>query len=126
MTHYTLWLIGILLATALFACGCDGISAAHPASSSTTEATVRGKVVQRGKPLANVEIRFNPANVNRKAVPMRSATTAADGSYEIATLIGENIITLGVRPIRKFARLHYAAKILDVKEGDNSFDLELR
>jgi hypothetical protein len=125
MRHYIRPLIGLLIATTLACCGCDGSSGAPLASSSTTEAKVKGKVTRKGKPLARAEIRFNPANVNRKTVPMATATTAADGSYEVTTLVGENVVTLGSRALRKNTRLQYTARTLDVKEGENRFDLPL-
>lgn len=115
-----------LFLTATFACsGCDGLSGAPAASSSTTQAKVKGRITQKGKPLAQAEIRFNPANVHRKTAPTATATTDADGSYEITTLVGENTVTLGGQVVRKNTQLQYTAKTLDVKEGENRFDLPL-
>jgi hypothetical protein len=53
------------------------------------------------------------------------ARTAADGSYEVSTLIGENTVSLGGAAVRKNASLHYSSRTLDVKEGENTFDLSL-
>jgi hypothetical protein len=79
----------------------------------------------KGKPLARVEIHFNPANVNRKTTSMATATTGTDGNYEVTTLVGQNIVTLGGRPLRKSAQLQYTTKTLDVREGENTFDVQL-
>jgi hypothetical protein len=86
---------------------------------------VKGKVTLKGKPLAKAEIRFNPANVNRRTAPTATATIGDDGSYEVTTLMGENTVTLVGRALRKNARVQYTAKTLDVKEGENMFDLLL-
>jgi hypothetical protein len=90
-----------------------------------TPARVKGKVSFNGRPLAKAEIRFNSANVNRKSAPTATATIGVDGTYEVTTLVGENIVTLGGRALRKDTRLQYAAKRVEVKEGDNTFDLRL-
>jgi hypothetical protein len=97
-----------------------------PANSSTTQARVKGRVTLAGKPLAAAEIRFNSANVLRKAAPTTTATIGADGRYEVTTLVGENTVTLGGQALRKNTRLQYTARTLDVKEGENTFDLSLR
>jgi hypothetical protein len=118
--------IGRLLLAATLACwGCDGSSGDPQASSSATQASVKGKVTLKGKPLAKAEIRFNSANVNRKTAPTATATIGDDGYYELKTLVGENIVTLVVPAIRKNAGLQYMAKMVEVKEGENTFDLVL-
>jgi hypothetical protein len=88
-------------------------------------AKVRGRVTLLGKPLAQAEIHFNPANVHRKSAPMATATIRDDGSYEVTTFVGENIITVAGRALRKKTQLQYTAKMLDVKDGENEFDLAL-
>jgi hypothetical protein len=86
---------------------------------------VRGKVTLKGRPLARAEIHFNSANVNRKTAPTVTATIGDDGSYEVTTFVGENTITLGGPALRRNTRLQYTAKTLDVKDGENTFDLVL-
>jgi hypothetical protein len=115
----------LFLAATLAFCGCDGPSGAHHASTSTTQANVKGKVTLKGKPLAKAEIRFNSANVYRKTASTATATIADNGYYEIKTLVGENTVTLVLPAIRKNAKLQYMAKTLDVQEGENTFDLHL-
>lgn len=116
---------GLLLTVAFACCGCGGPGGAPPASSSTTLAKVEGKVTLKGKPLAKAEIRFNPANVNRKSAPTATATIGGDGRYEVMTLVGENTVTLGGPALRKKTQVLYTTKTLDVKEGQNTFDLPL-
>jgi hypothetical protein len=86
---------------------------------------VTGRVTLKGKPLARAEIRFNPANVNRRTAPTAATTIRDDGSYEVMTLVGENSVTLAGRALRKNTRLQYTAKTLDVKEGENRLDLPI-
>jgi hypothetical protein len=90
-----------------------------------TVAKVKGRVTLRGKPLAKAEIQFNPANVNRKFAATVTANIGNDGSYEITTLVGENTVTLGGRALGKNVQLQYLAKTLDVKEGENTFDIPI-
>ena len=118
-------LSALCLAVTFACCGCGATSGAPPASSSTTQAKVKGKVTLNGKPLAKAEIRFNPANVNRKTAPTATATIGGDGSYEATTLVGENTVTLGGPVLRKNVQIQYTARTLDVKEGENTFDLPL-
>jgi hypothetical protein len=118
-------LAGLFLAAAFICWGCDGPRGTPAASSSMTLAKVKGRVTLRGKPLTKAEIQFNPANVNRKSAPTATAKIGNDGSYEITTLVGANTVTLGGRGIGKNVRLQYLAKTLDVKEGENTFNIPL-
>jgi hypothetical protein len=118
-------LSGLFLAASFACCGCDGLSSVPAASSSATPAKVKGKVTLKGEPLAKAEIRFHSANVNRKAAHTATATIGDDGNYEATTLVGENIVTLDGGTVRKNTRLQYTAKTLDVKEGENTFDVVL-
>lgn len=114
---------GLALAALFILGGCD--SGAPPASSSTEQAKVKGKVTYKGKAMAKVEVKFNPANVNRKSAPTATATTGEDGTYEITTLVGENTITLGGPAVSKNAALGYFSKTTDLKGGDNPLDLDI-
>jgi hypothetical protein len=117
--------VGMLLA-AWFACyGCDASSGAPPASASAIQAKVKGKVTLKGKPLARMEIRFNPANIHRRDAPTAAAKIGDDGSYEVSTLVGENTVTLAGRTPRKQAQLPYTVKTIEVKKGDNTLDFVL-
>jgi hypothetical protein len=115
-----------LLAAVLFCFGCGGSLGNSEASSSRTVASVKGKVIFKGKPLAKAEIRFNSANINRKSAATATATIGDDGSYEVSTLVGHNIVTLGGRALGKNTRLQYTVKSFEVKEGENTFDVLLQ
>lgn len=114
-------LLAILVIASGAGCGQGGPTV----STSTTEAKVHGKVTVRGKPVKKGTVWFDPANYRRKDATARSTDVAGDGSYSITTLIGENSVryegpaTLGSR------ELDGAIQSLDVKEGDNEFDIVL-
>ena len=114
--------LGGLALAAVFAFGGCG-SGAPPASSSTEQATVKGKVTYKGNPLAKVEVRFNPANINRKTAAVVTATTGDDGAYTISTLVDENIITLGGAVATSNPTINYFMLKVDVKPGENTVDL---
>jgi hypothetical protein len=114
--------LAVLLALVFGGCG----PGAPPASSSTEEAKVKGKVTLKGYALGKVEVRFNAANINRKSAPAAMAVTNDDGSYEITTFVGENTITLGGAALSKRSKeLAYFNKSFDVQSGDNTFDIAI-
>jgi 5-hydroxyisourate hydrolase-like protein (transthyretin family) len=118
--------IGGLVVAVLFTLGGCG-DGPPPASSSTEQAKVKGTVSHKGKPVADVEVRFNAANVNRKSAPTATATTKDDGSYEVTTLVGENTVSLGGAGLAKLkdAKAAYFSKPIDVKAGENPpFDID--
>ena len=103
--------------------GCDG---PPRASSSTEQAKVKGKLTLQGKPLAKVEVRFNAANINRKSAPMATAVAGDDGSYELTTLVGANMISLGGAALSKQSKkLAYFNKSVDLTAGENTVDLPI-
>jgi hypothetical protein len=114
--------LALLLALTLVGCG-DGTP---PASSSLEPATVKGKVKQRGTPLAKLEIRFNATNINRREAPEAMAITNDDGSYEVKTVVGENTITFTGPAVSKYSKqLIYFNKSVDLQAGENSVDIEV-
>ncbi len=112
--------LALLLALTLVGCG----SGAPPVSSSMEEATVKGKVKQRGNPLAKLEVRFNASNINRQSSAM--AVTNDDGSYQVTTVVGENTITFGGPAVSKYSKqLIYFNKSVDLQSGENTVDIEV-
>jgi len=116
---------GLLAAALLISPGCGGAQA-PPVSSSTDQAQVKGKVTLNGKAVDKAQVKFNPANVNRKTAQTVVAETKEDGSYEITTLVGENTVTVGGRALAKKPQSQYFAKSFDVQAGSNSLDIDLR
>jgi hypothetical protein len=114
---------GVAIATLVFLGGCG--SGAPPASSSKTTAQVKGRVTLQGKPLKDVEVQFNPSNINRPTAAKVTTKVGADGNYEITTLVGENVVTLGGSGVGNNPQVQYFSKMLDVQGGTNSFDIAI-
>jgi hypothetical protein len=118
--------LGGLILTVFFTFGgCDASGGGSTASSSTEQAKAKGKVTYKGKPLANVQVLFNPANVNRASAALVTATTGADGSYEITSLAGGNVVTLRGASVSKDPSLTYFSKPVDLSTGENSVDVDV-
>ncbi len=125
------WVAALALAGALgllsAVAGCGGWRAVD--SSTTQEATVHGKVTLDGKPVTQGQVVFNPANARRKLVPLRSAPIGPDGTFTVTTLTGSNSVM--VNPKRegsgkpKLGAVPARMIPLDVKPGDNTFNIEL-
>jgi hypothetical protein len=124
MTH--VGRLGGLILTVFFTLGgCDGSGGGSTASSSTEQAKAKGKVTYKGKPLANIEVVFNPVNVNRASAALVTATTGADGSYEITSLAGGNAVSLRGASVSKNPSLTYFSKPVDLTAGENSIDIDV-
>jgi len=96
-----------------------------PVSGSKTEATVTGSVKIRGKAPAKGKVRFDPANSSRPDAPVATADIGADGKYTAKTLVGKNRVTVDSPETAKDRTLAYEQIELDVKDGENSFDITL-
>jgi hypothetical protein len=97
-------------------------------SSTTDEATVRGKVTLGGQPLTGGQLVFNPANYQRKSVPTRTAAIGDDGSYTIKTLTGSNMVMVSPKKVAagvKATTDPYEMIPLEVNPGDNTFNINL-
>jgi hypothetical protein len=98
-------------------------------SSTTEEGTVHGRVTLDGKPVTAGEVVFSPANYPRKMAAARKAAIGDDGSYTVKSLIGWNsvMVTAKADPRGKKRAGAIPSRIvpLEVKPGDNSFDIEL-
>jgi hypothetical protein len=92
-------------------------------SSSTTEATVKGKVLLNGKPATKGEVVFDPSNYQRREELPRRAPIAKDGTYTITTLVGVNSVTVTGPEAMKVQGLDYAGDNFDVQPGENTYDI---
>jgi hypothetical protein len=103
--------------------GCS--SGAPYAESSKTEATVTGHVTFQGKPVTKGQVAFNPTNINRPGETSRFGEIRKDGTYELTTLIGDNLVTLAIpsQPKKKGGTPRFQ-KIYYVKVGSNTLDIE--
>jgi hypothetical protein len=113
-----------LCATALAAswgCGDE-----RPAvESSMAEATVRGTVRIKGKLATRGTVTFDPSNYLRKDAAARSARIAKDGTYSVTTLVGENTVMVQSPDLGRNSRLAYNEQTFVVKDGTNTFDIDL-
>jgi hypothetical protein len=87
-------------------------------SSSMEEATVKGIVRVRGKPVTNGQITFRPANVNRRNAPTQNAPIGKDGSYTVKTLVGENSVIVVSSAALLCTLMHPASADDTPKKGD--------
>lgn len=102
----------------LLAAGC---SSEPTLDTAKTEAVVKGVVKLNGKPATEGEIIFDPANYQRN-VPKVTAPIGKDGTYEIKTLVGDNMVTLGGVLPKKYGILQYRKFIFTAAPGDNTYD----
>jgi hypothetical protein len=110
-----------LIVLALIGAGCDG----RPyVDTSTTEVTVTGTVLVKGKPATGGEIRFDPSNVDRPVGP-RTAPIGKDGTYTIKTFSGGNQIGFaGALAVENPGLFRYR-EYFEVKKGENRKDFDL-
>jgi hypothetical protein len=92
--------------------------------SSKTEATVKGIVKVDGVAVSGGEVIFNPANNQRKDVSARTATIGPDGSYTVKTLTGANEVKIGGAAVKKNTMALRQSRIVEVKSGENTADLD--
>lgn len=114
------------IAAVLFvAAGCAGESPPS-VSTSTEEATVKGTVKYRGKPVTKGEIRFDPSNIRRNQAGPVSAPIGKDGSYTVKTLVGTNVVSFNIPALAKAApKLVYTTFNYDVPAGESTYDVDL-
>ena len=106
------------LVIAGWGCGGGGPSV----SGSSAEGKVTGRLFVKGKPATKGEVVFDPSNIERKLEQARTAPVGPDGTYEITTLVGENKVSARGPGLNAFA---YEIQSVDVKEGENTFDIQL-
>jgi hypothetical protein len=98
-------------------------------SGSMEEATVKGIVRVRGKPVTNGQITFHASNINRRNAPTTNAPIGKDGSYTAKTLVGENSVTVICKEL--FARKNQMLQDLEdgqlvkIQAGENTLDINV-
>lgn len=120
------WLAPALaLALASGVSGC--FSEAPPISGSMEEATVKGTVRVRGKPVNNGIVSFRCANVNRPGVALKEAKIGKDGTYSVTTLLGENFVEVSCKELftPKNRVLVENERMVKVGRGENTIDLDI-
>jgi hypothetical protein len=118
--HAVRWLA---LALWMVGGGCNNFS------SSGEEATVKGIVRVRGKPVTNGQITFRALNVNRRNPPTQIAPIDKDGSYTVKTLVGENSVIVVCKEL--FTRKNQAivdleeGQMVKIQSGENAVNIDL-
>jgi hypothetical protein len=115
------------LALALWIAGGCGNPDAPPVSGSMEEATVKGTVRVRGKPVTNGLVSFRSSNINRPAAPTREAPIGKDGTYTAKTLVGENFVDVTCKELttRKNWVLMENERLVKIQSGENTLDIDL-
>ena len=121
----TVW-VALLAALVLAGCGGGG-SGVAPVSGSDEEASVKGTVYLRGKPLNNGRVLFNPVNIKRADAQARQAPINKDGTYSVKTLVGDNYVQIDCAELRQSKNREIAdtERTIIVKSGDNTIDLKV-
>lgn len=92
--------------------------------NTTTEGKVKGTVKVNGAPMKGGEITFDPSSSRRVQAGPKTASVNADGTYEIATLVGKNDVRISGPAVTKQPELGYVTKTVDVAAGRSAIDLE--
>lgn len=105
-------------------CGC---SEAPPISGSMDEVTIKGIVRVRGKPVNNGIVSFRCANVNRPGVPLKEAKIGSDGTYTVATLVGENFVEVSCKELftPKNRVLVENEQMIKISPGQEALDIDI-
>jgi hypothetical protein len=94
--------------------------------STSTTATVKGKVTYQGRAFTSGKVVFNPANAKRKYVPAHEVPIGQDGTYVVTTLVGTNFITVSGPEVTKNPDLGDENITFLVKAGEQTFDIEFK
>jgi hypothetical protein len=118
----------VWLALALWTAGAGGgCSGAPSATGSMEEATVKGTVRVRGKPVTNGRVSFRSSNINRPTAPTKDAEIGKDGTYSVTTLVGANFVDVSCKEILtpKNRDLVENEQMVTIKSGENILDINL-
>jgi len=120
--HAAGWLALALLAG--YGCGNPD---APPVSGSLEEATVKGTVRVRGKPVTSGVVSFRCSNINRPTATTREAKINKDGTYTITTLVGENFVEVSSKDVfsSKTPELIENEQMVRIQSGENNLDINI-
>jgi hypothetical protein len=118
------WWSAPAAATALSvaAWGCSGTPSV---TSSTAEAKVTGTVKVNGKPMTSGKVTLDPSNFARENANARTGEIKSDGTYEVTTLVGKNVVRVAGPEITKKPGLGYANETIEVTSGGMTHDIVL-
>jgi hypothetical protein len=117
--------LALVLALALSG-GC-GDNVSSTVSGSMEEATVKGTVRVRGKPVNNGMITFRTSNINRPNAPLKEAKINKDGTYTITTLVGGNMVEVTCKEVLSARNrdLIENERMVQVQPGENTIDVDI-
>lgn len=121
--HYLATVISLAMTCVISGCGFT--SGKPSVDGSSTEATVSGKVILKGRPATSGTVIFDPSNYIRKNEPARRTEIQKDGSFSIKTLTGSNSIRVEGREANAVQGADYAGLAYDVPAGQSTFDIKL-
>jgi hypothetical protein len=106
--------------------GCGEHAGAPPVESSMEEATVKGTVRVRGRPVSGGTIRWSAANINRPKASDREVPINKDGTYAVKAFLGQNFVEINSRELRTPALRQYNddGQTAMVKPGENTVDFD--
>jgi hypothetical protein len=116
------WWLATAAAFSVAAWGCSGKPGVV---SSTAEAKVTGTVKVMGKPMTSGKITLDPSNYARENADPRTGEIKPDGSYEVTTLVGRNVVRVDGPEITKNPGLGYANETIDVPSSGMTHDIVL-
>jgi hypothetical protein len=119
------WWLTRAAATALSVAAWGCSDGAPSVESSTAEAKVTGTVKVNGKPMTSGTVTLDPSNYRGKEVGQRTGQIKSDGTYEVTTLVGKNLVRVSGPEITKNPGLGYANETIDVPDGGMSHDIIL-
>jgi len=111
-------------ALSVAAWGCSG-GGTPAVDTSTAEAKVTGTVKVNGKPMTSGTVTFDPTNTARASAGARTGEIKSDGTYEVTTLVGKNVLRVNGPEIAKNPGLGYANETIDVPSGGTTHDIIL-
>jgi hypothetical protein len=118
------WWLAPAAATALSAAAW-GCGSGPAVDRSTAEAKVTGTVKVNGKPMTSGTVTLDPTNVARAEAGPRTGQIKSDGTYEVTTLVGKNVVRVEGPEITKNPGLGYANETVDVPSGGTTHDIIL-
>jgi hypothetical protein len=116
--------LALALGTAALVGGCTD---APRVSGSMEEATVKGVVRVRGKPVTNGRVTFRSSNINRPKAQTREAEIGKDGHYTVTTLVGENFVDVACKELfeAKNRQMIENEQMVKIQSGENTLDIDL-
>lgn len=115
----------VLAAAGLFVVG-PGCNEGKPSvDTSTTEATVKGTITFKGKPVTKGEVAFDPSNYQRKNEAARRVPIGADGGYSVKTLVGSNKVSFSIPEMTHDPKLQDLSLSYEVPSGESTCNIEL-